>query len=221
MKRQNFDKMYARLSKKRTNGKTEKAKEEDYITVQLLSAAVEGKAQKYSRIGALTIVPMEGKERFIKNIKRACLLHFALDCNTYDCDLVAGERGPSYFSVGQISNWKVLHVGFVESRGKPMPNPKVQCSRQAQEKGKGSIASSIGGATTESLYGLGIFKPFARGLKQQPHAHPPTPPPSEALANSITISDMIKLGELIPTAHSKKLITLKVETFDVEKKPME
>ena len=30
-----------------------------------------------------------------------------------DCDILAGERGPSFTDVSQISNWKVLHIRFV------------------------------------------------------------------------------------------------------------
>ncbi|KXJ09517.1 Eukaryotic elongation factor 2 kinase [Exaiptasia diaphana] len=30
-----------------------------------------------------------------------------------ECDILAGERGPSFTDVSQISNWKVLHIRFV------------------------------------------------------------------------------------------------------------
>ena len=30
-----------------------------------------------------------------------------------DCDILAGERGPSVTDISQISNWKVLHIRFV------------------------------------------------------------------------------------------------------------
>ena len=45
------------------------------ITVQRLSANVEGKCQTYSRIGALTLVPLE-EEVTLPNIKAACKAHF-------------------------------------------------------------------------------------------------------------------------------------------------
>eukprot|EP00794_Sanderia_malayensis_P020815 gene20815-22858_t len=48
-KRRQWDNLYAKLSKKKKGKDTEK--KEDFITVQRLSAQVEGKAQKDSRIG--------------------------------------------------------------------------------------------------------------------------------------------------------------------------
>jgi hypothetical protein len=37
-----------------------------------------------------------------------------------ECDVLAGERGPSFTESGQIQNWKVLHVRFVEILEHPM-----------------------------------------------------------------------------------------------------
>ena len=82
----------------------------DYITVQRLSLTVEGKCQKYSPIGALTIVPL-GCEPTLNNIKTACINHFNLQ--EMECDLLAGERGPSFTDISMITNWKVLHIRFI------------------------------------------------------------------------------------------------------------
>ena len=46
--------------------------EQEYLTVQQLSASVEGKAQKYSRIGPLTVVPLVG-DKTLENIKKSCI----------------------------------------------------------------------------------------------------------------------------------------------------
>lgn len=72
---------------------------------------MEGKCQKYSRIGPLTLVPCE-EELTLDNIKSACKAHFNTEL---ECDVLAGERGPSFTESGQIQNWKVIHVRFVES----------------------------------------------------------------------------------------------------------
>lgn len=48
-----------------------------YITVQRLSATVEGKCQKYSRIGPVTMVPF-GDELTLDNVKAACIKHFKI-----------------------------------------------------------------------------------------------------------------------------------------------
>ena len=78
--------------------------------MQRLSANVEGKCQKYSRIGALTLVPLE-EEVTLPNIKSACKAHFKTNL---ECDVLAGERGPSYTDASQIQNWKVIHSRFME-----------------------------------------------------------------------------------------------------------
>ena len=39
-----------------------------------------------------------------------------------DCDILAGERGPSYSDVSQIKDWKVLHVRFIERHSEEIVN---------------------------------------------------------------------------------------------------
>lgn len=92
---------------KKEDGSSEKR---DYITVQRLSSTVEGKWQKYARMGPLTMVHL-GCEATLENIKKVCKKHF--NVTDMDCDILAGERGPSFTDVSQISNWKVLHIRFV------------------------------------------------------------------------------------------------------------
>ncbi|CAB4042733.1 Hypothetical predicted protein [Paramuricea clavata] len=77
---------------KKKDGKS--ALNDDFITVQRLSAEVSGKAQKYARIGTHVFVPFEFDDLTIDNIKIACLKHFAVD-PSMTCDVVAGEQGPS------------------------------------------------------------------------------------------------------------------------------
>ena len=107
-----WDNYKEKVAKKRMRKKEEKAAtgSKGGLTVQRLSANVEGKCQKYSRIGPLTLVPCE-KELTVENIKAACKAHFNTEL---ECDVLAGERGPSFTESGQIQNWKVLHVRFVE-----------------------------------------------------------------------------------------------------------
>ena len=103
----------AKVAKKRM-GKEEStgsAVDMDYITVQRLSSNVEGRYQKYARIGALTIVPL-GCEPTILNIKEACKRFFKAE--DMECDILAGDRGPSWTETSQISNWKAIHVRFIE-----------------------------------------------------------------------------------------------------------
>ena len=48
----------------------------DELTVQRLSSSVEGKAQKYSRIGPREFIPYKNSDITIDGIKQACLIHF-------------------------------------------------------------------------------------------------------------------------------------------------
>ena len=44
----------------------------EYLTVQRLTAEVEGKCQKYGRIGPLSIVPFSYESLTLENIKNVC-----------------------------------------------------------------------------------------------------------------------------------------------------
>jgi hypothetical protein len=100
------------LSKKRRKEDTTSKSDMDYITVERLSSNVEGRYQKYARIGPLASVPL-GREPTIQNIKEACMRYFNLDDGSH-CDILAGERGPSWTETSQINNWKVIHIRFIE-----------------------------------------------------------------------------------------------------------
>lgn len=57
------------------------------------------------------MVPL-GCEPTISNIKEACTRFFKAE--DMECDILAGERGPSWTETSQISNWKAIHVRFIE-----------------------------------------------------------------------------------------------------------
>ena len=79
------------------------------IVVQRLSAEVTGKAQKYSWVGAREFVSFEEfRELTIENIKDACMKHYDITDGSISCNVLAGEQGPSCFSVKQIPSFKVL-----------------------------------------------------------------------------------------------------------------
>ena len=113
-KRKQWDDYKERQAKRRVGAKSDKASpsaSEGFLTVQRLSANDQGKCQKYNRIGPLTLVPFD-KEPTFKNIKDACKSHFGTNC---ECDVLAGERGPSYTHESQIKDWsKVIHIRFLE-----------------------------------------------------------------------------------------------------------
>ena len=115
--------------------------------MQRLSANVEGKCQKYSRIGALTLVPLE-EEVALPNIKAACKSHFKTNLQ---CDVLAGEGGPSYTDASQIQNWKVVYIRFIEKSSEPIPQQselaKDKCGSMTIENrpkiAKSSFAASV------------------------------------------------------------------------------
>ncbi|CAB4019049.1 transient receptor potential cation channel subfamily M member 6-like [Paramuricea clavata] len=113
------------MKKKRLSGKSQKGKDvsKREITVQMLSADVSGKAQKYSRIGPREFVQLyddddEDLDRFytkeemtVERVKDACLKHFEPKVgNNVVCDILAGEQGPSCASLKQIPNMNLIYV---------------------------------------------------------------------------------------------------------------
>ncbi len=86
----------------------------DHLTVQRLSSDVSGKAQKFSRIGPREFVSYPHGDITIDNIKKACETHFLSQLKmNVECDVLAGEQGPSCTSLDQIPNLKLIHVRFV------------------------------------------------------------------------------------------------------------
>jgi hypothetical protein len=87
--------------------------------VQQLSSKVEGKAQKYSRIGPREFVSYKNSDVTIENLKQACQAHFSskglMEKGTA-IDILAGERGPSCNELAQIPDFKIIHVRFVPRR---------------------------------------------------------------------------------------------------------
>ena len=168
------------------------------ITVQRLSADVEGKCQKYSRIGPLTLVPLD-KEPTLANIKSACKTHFS---TSLDCDVLAGERGPSYTDTSQIKNWKVLHVRFIE------PLIPTDSSRSFIHPPPDSSSSFI----------------HPSGHKSEPTQESPRKDDSKHVRDfksahipkSVSVSQMLKIGKVInPDAD---VVKLRVEEFSIAEK---
>ena len=84
------------------------------LTVQRLSSEESRKAQKYARVGPREFVPIDKTEGLtIDAIKVACKLHFTDRVGSnMECDILAGEQGPSCNNVDQIPNLKLIHVRF-------------------------------------------------------------------------------------------------------------
>ena len=124
LKQKQWDNLKNKLAAKRA-GKKERVDEEEYLTVQQQSAPVEGK---------LTMVPFKNKEKTMQNVTQACEDHFGFG-DEYQCDMLAGERGPTYMSISQIKNWKLLHVSFIESDGHEITANQAQQNDQGGKSG--------------------------------------------------------------------------------------
>ena len=159
-----FQAFKAKVSKKR-EGKDEAIGKMEYLTVQRLSSHVEGRYQKYARIGALTMVPL-GSEPTVENIKAACKKHFKAE--NMDCDILAGERGPSWTETSQISSWKTIHIRFVE-----------RDRREETRASHISIPDSV-------IKGASLSLPQAHASKS-----------TTTVAASVPLSAMLQLGKLI------------------------
>ena len=192
-KRKQWDVFKNKMSRKRM-GKKEEKDETEYLTVQRLSASVEGKAQKYTRIGPLTMVPFPHEDKTMENIKHACKDHFEID-KGYQCDVLAGERGPSYTSVNQIKNWKLIHIRFVEKE------PELRKSRSSKEKEDHTQAHNL------SLPVSFVNVPSCSNI---------APSSRSVFPQSVPLSQLIKIGKLIPP--KKDIVTLQLEAFDVERR---
>ena len=195
-----------KMSNKRVH-KAETVDDEEYLTVQRLTPTVKRKAQKYTRIGALTMVGMNKKERTLENAKESCMDHFKIDKNLYECDILAGERGPSFSTIGQVKNWKLLHIRLVERGTTESTQSQAKCHTCVRDRQQPGLPvnshfpqSSIMKSTSENMTSKAQSELLA--------------PSSASIAKSVPCSQMIQLGKLIPP--SREIATMQMEEFDVQ-----
>ena len=193
-----------KMSNKRAH-KGEIVEDEEYLTVQRLTPIVEGKAQKYARIGALTMVGMKNKERTLENVKDACMDHFKIDKSVYECDILAGERGPSFSTLGQVKNWKLLHIRFMERETTQSTQPEYHtCIRDRQQRGR---------PENNQFPQSSVVTALSQDMTSKAHSDL-SAPYSVSIAKSVPLSQMIQRGKLIPP--SRDIATLQMEEFDVQ-----
>lgn len=88
-----------------------------FVTIQWLSAYVEGKAQKYSRIGSLESVQLTNSAALtLEALKKACCKHFRV---SQECDIVLSQHGPSVTDTSQVNLKNEIHIRFLESSRSP------------------------------------------------------------------------------------------------------
>lgn len=176
-----------RMAKAKDKKKNEKsALNDNFITVQRLSAEVSGKAQKYARIGARVFVPFEFDDLTIANIKAACLKHFAVD-PAMTCDVVAGEQGPSCRSFKQVPDSKVIHVRFIEETNVEILDEST---------------ATAGAKSPPSKKRCSTFK-SAAAIRQKSQPMKKTCSPSKFVPRSLSLVEMLKLGRKIDQTTTK------------------
>ena len=161
------------------------------VVIQRLSAEVSGKAQKYSRIGPREFVPYDYEEVTLANIKTACKKHFSsIIGNDMLCDILAGEQGPSCYSLDQIPDMRVVYIRFIEP---------------AQ-----SYSATSGHEAADPVPGK------KRKQQTQPKSEPSPKKKkscvSEMVAKSLSVVEMLKLGKVI---HDRSTEIIQLYTFDV------
>ena len=190
------DKMKELRQGKRAEDSSKAAKKLETLVVQRLSAEVSGKAQKYSRVGAREFVSFEDFDEIsISNIKRACMKHFGM-LETMSCDVLAGEQGPSCYSLKQLPNLKVIHVRFIEGKVQDAP-VEVLCERR-----KRKIKDISEGDNAEHGKAVVAVASLPQRVSSQS--------PSKFVPRSLSVVDMLRLGKLIPNT------TTSVEMFNFD-----
>ena len=177
----------------------------DELTVQRLSSSVEGKAQKYSRIGPREFIPYKNSDITIDGIKQACLIHFQSKGHIgkgMEVDILAGERGPTCTSLHQIPDLKLIHVRFIP---RVVEVDKVGLSMRSLGPSKG-VSSSISLSTRDN------HSRYAKSAESPPKSS--TAKRSQTFPKSLSLSTMLNLGRVVKTPSD--LTVIDVSTFHVD-----
>ncbi len=129
-----------------------------------------------------------------------------------ECDVLAGERGPSYSSIDQIKNLKLLHVRFYFHNNVPELT-------DGDDKASYSLSS-------ESTFSSKTKKPkvehisvedVANSRRSLPVRSPKKAVQSSTFPTSVSLSTLLQVGKVI---HPKcnEIIELYLEEFSIEKK---
>ena len=105
-----------------------------------------------------------------------------------ECDVLAGERGPSYTDISQISNWKVLPVRFLNTNSGSSSLQHSQCTDQHKSS---------------------PVKFYSQDSSTKPAETSKVPA-------SVPLSSLLKLGKLIDP--KTQVSTVVVEEFDLPTK---
>ena len=181
--------------KKKTSAESPSPKLRRYeLVVQRLSAAVSGKAQKCSRIGPREFVPYLKDDLTVRGIKDACLSHFGRRVAEMECDILAGEQGPSCKTLEQISDLnKVIHVRFVSKDIIFVSDDKTRENEDSVQIPSKKLRQSDAFAKPKSVPATSEIP-----AKDEKVVYP----------KSLSISQVLKLGKLVKVPPGRKVLNL-------------
>ena len=119
-----------------------------------------------------------------------------------ECDVLAGERGPSYTSIEQIKSLKLLHVRFYFAS---KTTSHLVMDQEDEADGDDSIPStSFQSRKPKSEWSVPVQK------------SPMKVTVGSAYPKSVPLSSLLKLGKIIPPKCNQDIIKLHVEEFYIE-----
>ena len=199
---------------KRKNKDDKNKKVADFITVQRLTPNVEGKCQKYGRIGPLSIVPFPYDSFTLDNIKKACTEHFQVGPHM-SCDVLAGERGPSYTSMDQAKNTNVIHIRFFFDAGEGFHQDDDEKFFMRTTPGFGQHSSQNARSYQESEAQLEDNRGKRRIAFSDGSLRKKTKQSDGAFPKSVPLSRLLKMGKLLHPSNDE-VLELSIEEFSVE-----
>ena len=171
------------------------------LTVQQLSSHVSGKAQKYSRVGPREFVPYPFDELSFNGIKAACLQHFSSKTGL-ECDVLAGERGPSCKSLEQIPDLKLIHIRFIPTvfTGELDLEPFIKKYKVHDETDRDKTDQ---GGSAREIFSKDLSIPCQiKEVKSSTHGHSApstkvtnTTVKSRPVPKSMSVTQMLKMGK--------------------------
>ena len=127
-----------------------------------------------------------GKEMMLENMKAACKDYLEI-CSGIVCDILAGERGPSYTVIAQMKNLNLLH----DKHKSAQETPPLKRSQNV-------LTSSTATSVSEQLL------PSAASVIQESR---------NKFAASVPLSHLLGFGKLI--VPKKDEVSIKVEEFSI------
>ena len=104
--------------------------------------------------------------------------------STWKCDVLSGEHIPSFTQSGQIQNWKVLHMRFVEILEHPMNKKSLTqtTNKQSTQHSEPTARSP----PKSSFQNSHLWQTTSVSVR-----------PSQSVVHSVSLSQLLKLGKFI------------------------